>query len=316
MNTRISIAMINENGKEEFGVDDGGVFRDALSAFWNKLLESSSVGEDEKILCLRNEFQFPEWQSVGRILVKGYQQAKFYPHSLCKAVMAATLFGENAVSSSMLLTSFKAFVSPDERQLIAAALSEALPNDGEQYEEWVDFLDRYSCKRIPKADKVDVETVLLQAAHRELLQVSKYVIVSWIEPCKILLKYEEFGSLDKFIELCDKVKPTTKKVINLFDCCKPGSNAQRDALSYLKKYIRGLNAEKLEQFLRFCTGASVLCVDQISVMFTALEGAARRPVAHTCSPMLELPTTYENFPQFREEMNNVLASGFWDIDYL
>ncbi|KXJ05680.1 hypothetical protein AC249_AIPGENE10406 [Exaiptasia diaphana] len=316
MNARITIAMINDSGKEEVGVDDGGVFRDALSAFWTKLFESSSVGEDEKILCLSNDFQNPEWQSVGRILAKGYEQVKFYPHSLCKAVIAATLFGEDAISNGMLLSSFKAFVSPDERQLIASALCEALPSEGDQYEEWLDFLDRYSCKRIPKPNKVDVETVLLGAAHRELLQVSRYVIESFREPCQELLKYDEFGSLDNFIALCDKVKPTTKKVISLFDRCMPVSNAQRDVLGYLKKYIRGLNAEKLEQFLRFCTGASVLCVDRIGVMFTTLQGAARRPIAHTCSPTLELPSTYEIFPQFREEMNNVLASGFWDIDYV
>jgi len=71
----------------------------------------------------------------------------------------------------------------------------------------------------------------------------------------------------------------------------------------------------LEGFLRFVTGASVLCVENVAVMFTNLEGAARKPIAHTCASMLELPTTYDSFPQCREELNNILASGFWGIDF-
>lgn len=45
--------------------------------------------------------------------------------------------------------------------------------------------------------------------------------------------------------------------------------------------------------------ATMLCVNSIKVTFMDLDGAARRQVAHTCSLIPELPTTYQSFPQFR-----------------
>lgn len=42
-------------------------------------------------------------------------------------------------------------------------------------------------------------------------------------------------------------------------------------------------------------------------MFTAVDGLGRRPVAHTCGPVLELPWTYASYPELRAEFDSVLA---------
>ena len=91
---------------------------------------------------------------------------------------------------------------------------------------------------------------------------------------------------------------------------EPQNNGQREAISYFKRYLRGLDTERLMKVLRFLTGATVICVDKI----TSLDGFERRPIAHTCEPSLELPSTYRNFPEFRQEMNNILDSEFWEMD--
>ena len=57
---------------------------------------------------------------------------------------------------------------------------------------------------------------------------------------------------------------------------------------------RGMNVEKLAKFLRFCTGASMICVEQIQVSFSDIEGAVRRPIAHICGCVLELPRYHMN----------------------
>ena len=62
--------------------------------------------------------------------------------------------------------------------------------------------------------------------------------------------------------------------------------------------------------MRFLTGATVICVDKTKVTFTSLDGFEGRPVAHTCEPYLE----YRNFREFRQEMNNILDSEFWEMD--
>ena len=58
----------------------------------------------------------------------------------------------------------------------------------------------------------------------------------------------------------------------------------------------------------------MMCIKELRVSFVNLDGLAQRPVAHTCGCVLELPVTYESFPQFREEMNDVLNSWYWGID--
>lgn len=155
--------------------------------------------------------------------------------------------------------------------------------------------------------------MILEISLKELIQVAQYIIDSWKTPVKNTNIFDNISTVDDLKRLYEKCKPTVKKVLGLIDA-KPSCGPQRDVLSYLKRYIRGLEEEKLTKFLRFCTGATIICIEKIVVDFSNLEGLERRPIAHICGATLELPTTYSSFPQFREEMNNILSSDFWDID--
>lgn len=44
------------------------------------------------------------------------------------------------------------------------------------------------------------------------------------------------------------------------------------------------------------------------------DGLASRPIAHTCGPVLELPSTYTNYVELREEFANLLNNAKWEID--
>lgn len=61
--------------------------------------------------------------------------------------------------------------------------------------------------------------------------------------------------------------------------------------------------------MRFLTGSNVICVKEIQVTFTSLEGLPRQPVAHTCGPTVELPSTYNSYPELRAEMEAILSSN-------
>lgn len=84
----------------------------------------------------------------------------------------------------------------------------------------------------------------------------------------------------------------------------PETPAERQALGFLQQYIRGLNEVGHRRWLRFVTGSDIICVTKIKVLFTALEGLQRQPVAHTCRSVLELPCTYNSYPELRVEMEN------------
>ena len=59
-----------------------------------------------------------------------------------------------------------------------------------------------------------------------------------------------------------------------------------------------------------------MCTDEITVSFNCMEGAGRRVVSHTCGLILDVPSTYKSYPEFKEEMNNILNCNFWDMDYV
>lgn len=107
----------------------------------------------------------------------------------------------------------------------------------------------------------------------------------WSTPLSAL--HREFLSTDSLLEMFARIKPTSKKIISLFDT-NPETRAQEEALSYLKHFVRGMEHEKLTKFLRFCTGSNMVCVEKITINFNNLEGVERRPVAHTCRAVLDL----------------------------
>lgn len=60
--------VILPNGKLENPVDDGGVLKDELSAFWKDLYEQCTLGNGFQVPNLCHDFGKEEWESVGRII--------------------------------------------------------------------------------------------------------------------------------------------------------------------------------------------------------------------------------------------------------
>ena len=55
------------------------------------------------------------------------------------------------------------------------------------------------------------------------------------------------------------------------------------------QYIRSLGDFESTKFLRFLTGSDIIIIENTEVSFSAMEGLATRPIAHTCARILELP---------------------------
>lgn len=87
---------------------------------------------------------------------------------------------------------------------------------------------------------------------------------------------------------------------------EPLTEAERQCLDFLKKYIRSLQGNSLPLFLQFVTGSDIVVCDYIEVTFTLLEGSARRPLSHTRGPLLEIPSTYQSYNELSEEFSELL----------
>ena len=95
-----------------------------------------------------------------------------------------------------------------------------------------------------------------------------------------------------------------KKIIKLFEC-----------LAHLKRFVKFLEGHTLGKFLHFCTGIDIITCESISITFNTMTGLERRPIAHTCAPLIELPSTYESYLALSEEFLNIIR-GYqsWSFD--
>ena len=196
------------NAREEARTDENGVFRDAMSAFWTTFENSCTVGEDEGIPVIGYDFQAPEWEAIARLLVKGFRQLNFFPVNLNRAFLIATIFGEREVTEKVLLDSFLAYLSRDERALVVDALNGTL--EDEHIDEWLDFLDRFGCKRVPKPEQC--RDTILEIVHNEQIQACQYIIDCWHEYGTL------FNLLDNYIPLVLAIYSISFKLNHFSEC--------------------------------------------------------------------------------------------------
>lgn len=287
---------------DEKGLDAEGVSRDVYAAFWTEFMDHTAEGEDLRVPSLSPKWQEEEWKSIGRILLKGFQDHGYFPCRLAPVFTVALIFGENEVSDDMLFESLLLYISQSDRDLITTALKEDLSD--EDRDELLDLLDRLDVTTLPTQE--NLKDILLKVAHKQLIQKPRYAAEKMSLIASHFLK-EAFVSPQAVLQMYEDKKPTTRKLLKLLDA-SPTTQAENQSFRFLQQYIRGLDDTGLRRMLRFVTGSDVICVKKVEILFTPLDGLARRPVAHTCGPALELPWTYTSYPELRTEMDSILVA--------
>lgn len=159
-------------------------------------------------------------------------------------------------------------------------------------EEVIDLLTAFECKKTAKAK--NFKDLIIEIAHQELVQKPRYVCDCWSE---ILVPLKSFiTSNDALFQIYDSLNPTTCKVGKLIKA-EPKSSAENESLSHLKRWIKGLNMNDLKHFLRISTGSDIILVEKISIVWGGI---------------IELPSTYNDFCDFRGEWCNLMSHS--DID--
>ena len=121
----------------------------------------------------------------------------------------------------------------------------------------------------------------------------------------ILRGHADFANVESLRQLFLDNKPTAKKVIKALDA-KPSSDAEKESLGFLKKFIKSLDPVSLKVFLKFVTASDLMILQTITVSFNSMEGIGRTPIAHMCGPKLEFPSTYQSYNELAEEFMNIL----------
>lgn len=287
---------------DEKGADADGVSRDVYAAFWSEFMDRIAEGEEVRVPSLPNKWQQEEWKSIGRILLKGFKDHGYFPCRLAPAFSVALIFGENDVSDEMLFESLLLYISQSDRDLLTTALK--ADHLDEDQDELIDLLDRLNVTTLPTQD--NLKGILLNAAHKHLIQKPRYAAEQMSSTASHILK-EFFPCPQAVLQMYEEKKPTTKRFLKLLNA-SPTTQSENQSFRFLQQYIRGLDNAGLRRMLRFVTGSDVICVNKVEVLFTPVEGLARRPIAHTCGPTLELPWTYVSYPDLRAEMDSILLN--------
>ncbi|PIK44826.1 hypothetical protein BSL78_18305 [Apostichopus japonicus] len=301
----LDLKIINNNGEEEKAVGTG-VIKDALTEFWEEFYSGYTTGVNSKIPYLRHDMSDSKWRAVGRILVKGWYSCRYFPVLLSTSFLEQVIFDEVL---SDITQNFFEYIPDIERETLLKAMHD-FPT-GSEYDELLDTLSNYNCRRSPNAS--NFLEILKEIAHKELLQESRFVSDCWREVCRPLRK--EFHGVGGIGDLLTSLKITNKRVLKALNFPEVVSESEMQVKKYLKRFVSELSVEDLRKFSRFCTGTDIMSYDKLFVRFATFESdLARRPIAHTCGNVLELPHTYDNYPQFRSEFLSILKCCVWDMD--
>ena len=250
-----------------------------------------------------------EWESFARILLSGYQKYKYFPIQLSPLFIASCLFGEECITAEFVPNSFKDYIAAEDIDTLEQCLC---PDFDEVNEDITDFLSSLKCFKMPS--KETIHEIINELAHQELIQKPRY-IVNCCAPILCQLKVlPEFHTVESLREFLKSKIPTTKKILRLFQA-EPSNDAERQSLDHLKRFVKSLEGKELARFLNFTTGSDMITCDSISVTFSSLDGFGRRPIARTCVPSIELPTSYESYISLAEEFLNIMKQEqAWSFD--
>jgi hypothetical protein len=309
MDPAILVSSIKYQFIDEKGADAQGVSREVYSSFWEEFFKTSSVGENERVPAIFPENRREEWESIGRILLKGYVDTGVYPIQLSYAFSCAAIFGEVEVSGDILLESLRMYLSDTDRRVVDLALK-GQELDEDDRDDFLDLLGRVSCHSIPSCD--EIRPMLISIAHKELIQEPKYALdaISCIAGPSLKEMIHTPISLQ---EMYASKTPNPRKVIKLLNS-SPANQEEAAALSFLKQFIKGLDDRMLKKFMRYITGSEFICIKAIEVTFNRMRGFARSPQIHTCGPLLELPSTYGSYPELRNELMQILDANYMNMD--
>lgn len=308
LNCLVCPTVIDYSGREEKGKGKG-VMLDVLTHFWHEVYNTYCFGSSDKIPMIRHDMQKNDWQSIARVIVYGYNLLKYFPMKISPALLCTCLFGEDNLGRELLLNSFRDYVTLEDRRVFDNCMNE---NCDLEDEDILDFLSMFKCFKLPTKD--NIKEIMFELAHQELLQKPRYIIHCW-SPVLRMLQYDDiFKTQEGILQLYTSRQPTAKKLIKLINA-ETGNEIERLTIDHLKRYIRSLEGKAIERFLHFITGSDCITCTSIEVTFSNLSGLQRRPIAHTCGPCLEIPTTYESYGDLASEFNNLLKEGqSWSFD--
>lgn len=292
---------------EEEGVDFGGVCRDFFSGFWEAAYIRLFDGAALLIPACHAETDMSQFTIVGQILSHGYLCCGFLSTRISFPVLALVLLGLSTnISHEIMVKYFLEFLSQVDRKAIAIALR-AKEFTQPMKTSTINVLSRFGCREIPTPSNL---SHLLYTLAQHQFRSRPFAALSLMNS-GVPEKHKAFWQnmeVNEFCRVCEALTTNPEKILEQIVEPFFANEHEERVFGYLQQYIGEMKVVEAKRFLRFVTGSSALTGDKISISFNALVGAARQPIAHTCSNTLEIPYTYNTFLDFSEEFSTLLSN--------
>ena len=184
-----------------------------------------------------------------------------------------------------------------------------------QFEELekIGYLNQVCTPTIPNPS--NLKSLLVEIARYEFLIKPLGALHALHSGVAVHLEFWNSFSVKDLYSVYNSLKATPARILEIIKEPTFCNAAEERSYMYLVTYVGNLTCNEAANLLRFITGSSALVSQDIFVTFNKLSGLARRPIAHTCSCTLELPTSYSTYPEFSHEFTSILRSEFaWIMD--
>ena len=305
----------------EKAIDVGGVSRDMFAAFYEQAYLKVCDGNNLLMPVIHPHLDMSSLVDIGTIFSHAYMVCGMLPVRIAFPSLVCCLLGTSASTSipdAVFIEAFVDSLSSHESAIFKEAFAEikaGVTQFSPMFQSaLVSIMSRYGCREVPKPN--NVKTMILQASSYTFIIQPTAALVTMHSgvPQQHLSFWRGLGVTGLYsIYGAQSVSPA--KVLKMFED-EVGTDANEERiLGYLRQYVGSMSTDELRQFLRFVTGSSVCLSCQIEVTFNNLEGIARRPIAHTCQPSLELSLSYMTFPEFTSEFHAILSDQYaWIMD--
>ena len=291
----------------EIGFDSGGVCRDMFSAYWEEAFKTFFGGNSVLTPVIHPAIDMLSLPSLGLVLSHGYIVSGFLPTRVVFPSLAHMLLGPSIeVPADMLLEAFADGLNSFER----CTLKDAMNETGVKFSQHLlpklmAILSHYGCRVSPSPTTLRSQLVSIAKYEFEIKPLAAIHSISSGVP-KEQKEFWESLSVEELYPLYVALCGTAEKVLEILEEPIFENKYQSRVFRYLQQFIGDMKRDEIRRFLRFTTGSSVLFGSKISVNFNTLSGIARRPIAHTCSCILELPSTYLTYLDFEQEFKCIL----------
>ena len=299
----------------EKAVDCGGVARDMFSGFWEEAAKRVFDGSNLLIPTIHPEINMQVFPILGRLLSYGFLACNYLPVVIAFPTLVSVLLGPNTiVPDSILLSTFPDLLTDLESRVIREAIECKSPFSQELTKNLIDMLARFGCREIPTNETI--RAVLIRISHYEMLWKPLAAVTLMNSGIPSVHKvWWQRKSVDELHKLYMVLTATLAKVLQVI-YAETSNLSEERMMTYLRQFVGGMKQEMVRRFLSFTTGSSVCLSRSINVVFNKSSGFSRHPVGHTCSCTLELPTTYNSYPEFTYEFQQLLMQpeNEWTMD--